>query len=50
MPFNDTGLVPICRAVFTNPVYLSVKRQDSIGAAPRDQACAVDGDRAEQVG
>ena len=29
---------------------VAVKRQDSIGAAPRDQACAVDGDRAEQVG
>lgn len=26
------------------------KRQDSIGAAPRDQVWAVDGDKAEQVG
>jgi hypothetical protein len=24
--------------VFTNPVHLAVKRQGSIGAAPRDQA------------
>ena len=29
---------------------MAVKRQYSIGAAPRYQECAVDGDKGEQVG
>jgi hypothetical protein len=32
------------------PKQVGEKRQDSIGAAPRDQACAIDGERVEQVG
>jgi hypothetical protein len=38
------------RPVFTNPVHVDEKRQDSIGAGPRDQAQGVEGASGEQVG
>jgi hypothetical protein len=35
---------------YMDVIHVDEKRQYSIGAAPRDQACAVEGKRAEQVG
>jgi hypothetical protein len=45
---RTTGLEPTTSAV--TKFQVDVKRQYSIGAAPQEKLCVVDGARAEQVG